>query len=86
MDKKRIENAVKEILSAIGEDPGRDGLKNTPSRVARMYAEILAGHDNGDPGAHLETTKSAQCAGQEMVVYCLDADGEGTCSADCALQ
>src|SRR5205809_194165 len=55
MDKTRIENAVKEILSAIGEDPERDGLKNTPARVARMYTEILAGHEN-DPGKHLETT------------------------------
>ncbi len=55
MDNKRIEAAVKEILAAVGEDPSRDGLLNTPSRVARMYAEILGGMAS-DPGVHLETT------------------------------
>ena len=54
MDLKRIENAVKEILSAIGEDPNRDGLKETPARVARMYEEII--NCDEDPGIHLETT------------------------------
>ncbi|MDR2518160.1 MAG: GTP cyclohydrolase I FolE [Spirochaetaceae bacterium] len=43
MDKKRIENAVREILLAIGEDPDREGLAETPARVARMYEEIFAG-------------------------------------------
>jgi GTP cyclohydrolase I len=43
MDKKRIEKAVKEILYAIGENPNREGLKDTPSRVARMYEEIFSG-------------------------------------------
>jgi GTP cyclohydrolase I len=43
MDLPRIENAVREILSAIGEDPEREGLKDTPQRVARMYAEVFAG-------------------------------------------
>jgi len=47
IDKKRIENAVKEILFAIGEDPNREGLVETPARVADMYAEIFAGlHTN----------------------------------------
>jgi GTP cyclohydrolase I len=47
IDKKRIENAVKEILFAIGEDPTREGLVETPARVADMYAEIFAGlHTN----------------------------------------
>ena len=55
MDQKRIERAVKEILSAVGEDSERDGLLETPARVARMYAEILGGHSD-DPGTHLETT------------------------------
>ena len=40
---KRIEAAVREILIAVGEDPDRDGLKRTPSRVARSYAELFAG-------------------------------------------
>jgi GTP cyclohydrolase IA len=43
VDMPRIERAVREILLAIGEDPDRDGLADTPARVARMYAEQLAG-------------------------------------------
>jgi GTP cyclohydrolase I len=46
-DLPRIERAVREILEAIGEDPDRDGLKGTPRRVARAYAESFAGlHQN----------------------------------------
>ena len=43
MDLPKIENAVRDILEAIGEDPGREGLLETPQRVARMYAEVFAG-------------------------------------------
>ncbi len=43
MDLPRIENAVREILEAIGEDTEREGLQETPQRVARMYAEVFAG-------------------------------------------
>jgi GTP cyclohydrolase I len=43
VDQDRIERAVREILIAVGEDPDRDGLVNTPARVARMYAEQFAG-------------------------------------------
>ena len=43
MDTKRIEKAVREILIAVGEDPGRKDIKDTPKRVAEMYEEILAG-------------------------------------------
>src|SRR5579871_2685619 len=43
VDQARIERAVREILLAIGEDPERDGLLDTPARVARMYAEQFAG-------------------------------------------
>lgn len=54
IDLPRIENAVKEILAAIGEDPQRDGLLDTPKRVARMYAEVCRGlHE--DPRVHLQT-------------------------------
>lgn len=45
VDKQRIENAVKEILLAIGENPDREGLLDTPARVARMYEEITCGYD-----------------------------------------
>jgi GTP cyclohydrolase I len=52
IDEARIEKAVREILSAVGEDLNRDGLKGTPARVARMYSELLAGmHD--DPNTHI---------------------------------
>ncbi len=43
VDQQRIERAVREILLALGEDPERDGLVDTPARVARMYAEQFAG-------------------------------------------
>lgn len=43
MDKERIQNAVREILIAVGEDPDREGLLETPKRVANMYEEIFAG-------------------------------------------
>lgn len=43
MDYPRIERAVREIIEAIGENPEREGLKETPARVARMYGEIFAG-------------------------------------------
>jgi GTP cyclohydrolase I len=43
VDLDRIERAVREILLAIGEDPERDGLRRTPARVARAYAELFAG-------------------------------------------
>ncbi len=53
VDKPRIERAVREILFAIGEDPDREGLIETPARVARMYAELFAGL-NQDPAKHLQ--------------------------------
>ena len=54
VDGKRIEKAVSEILLAVGEDPEREGLKKTPERVARMYAELLAGMQE-DPKKHLRS-------------------------------
>ncbi|MDZ7676546.1 MAG: GTP cyclohydrolase I FolE [Acidimicrobiales bacterium] len=58
IDHPRIEKAVREILEAIGEDADRDGLQETPARVARMYAEIFGGlHDT--PDRHLKTTFEA---------------------------
>lgn len=52
IDKPRIERAVREILAAIGEDPDREGLKDTPARVARMYAELFSGL-RARPAEHL---------------------------------
>jgi GTP cyclohydrolase I len=42
-DEKRAENAIRELLIAVGEDPDREGLRETPARVARAYREIFAG-------------------------------------------
>lgn len=55
IDQPRIAAAVREILVAVGEDPDRDGLKSTPGRVARSFAEIFAGLHT-DPDDVLETT------------------------------
>jgi GTP cyclohydrolase I len=49
IDQARIEKAVREIIEAIGEDPDREGLTETPKRVARFYAEVFDGLGN-DPG------------------------------------
>lgn len=58
VDLPRIEAAVREILIAIGEDPTRDGLVDTPARVARMYGETCLGlHE--DPMRHLKVTFDA---------------------------
>ena len=55
IDQDRIRAAVREILFAIGEDPDREGLCDTPERVARTYAELFAGL-RSDPRAHLQKT------------------------------
>ncbi len=53
VDLPRIERAVREILAAVGENPDREGLADTPARVARMYAEMFRGlHE--DPRRHLQ--------------------------------
>jgi GTP cyclohydrolase I len=58
IDTARVERAVREILEAIGEDPDRDGLVRTPTRIAHMYEEIFAGlHE--DPSRHLTVTFEA---------------------------
>jgi GTP cyclohydrolase I len=54
-DQERAEAAVRELLLAVGEDPDRQGLKETPARVARAYREIFAGLYT-DPDTVLETT------------------------------
>ena len=54
VDTERIEKAVKEILLAVGEDVEREGLKKTPERVGKMYAELLAGMRE-DPKDHLRS-------------------------------
>jgi GTP cyclohydrolase I len=65
VDLDRVAAAVREILAAVGEDPDRDGLLDTPQRVARSYAELLAGYRE-DPGAHLDRQFSVDH--DEMVI------------------
>jgi GTP cyclohydrolase I len=55
VDHERIEAAVREILLAVGEDPDREGLRETPARVARLYAEVFSGL-HADPRALLAKT------------------------------
>lgn len=59
MDKERIERAFREILIAIGEDPDREGLVETPKRVANMYEEIFSGLTE-DPEQHLKMFREGQ--------------------------
>ncbi len=55
MDLQRIEQAVREILIAVGENPEREGIVETPARVARMYQEVFSGLKT-DPGELLDAT------------------------------
>lgn len=65
VDKQKIEEAVKLLLEGIGEDANREGLQETPSRIARMYEEIFGGMDE-DAAGHLD--KTFQVNNNEMVV------------------
>mgnify|MGYP000023112521 CR=1 FL=1 len=65
VDTARIEAAVREILAAVGEDPDRDGLLETPKRVAKAYNEILGGYQE-DPAAHLD--KQFEVDHRELVI------------------
>lgn len=65
MDKERIQNAIREILIAVGEDPDREGLLETPKRVANMYEEIFAGLTE-DPKQHIKLFNEQ--SNDEMVI------------------
>lgn len=65
VDRARLERVMREMLEAIGEDPEREGLRDTPARIARMYAEIFAGLEQ-DPSVHLQTQFTE--AHHEMVI------------------
>lgn len=75
IDLGRIEKAVREILIAVGEDPDRDGLQQTPARVARAYAELFAGL-RVDPAQVLSTTFEAN---HEELVIVRDIDVMSLC-------
>lgn len=74
-DAQRVERAVREILIAIGEDPDRPGLRDTPARVARSYAEIFAGLRQ-DPADVLTRTFSI---GHDEMVLVKDIEMFSTC-------
>jgi GTP cyclohydrolase I len=65
VDHDRVKRAVREILIAVGEDPDREGLVETPRRVAKSFAELFAGLRE-DPSVHLETVFTAEY--DEMVL------------------
>ncbi|PZF99981.1 GTP cyclohydrolase I FolE [Micromonospora endophytica] len=75
IDLARIEKAVREILIAVGENPDRDGLQQTPARVARAYAELFAGL-RVDPATVLTTTFEAN---HEELVLVRDIDVMSLC-------
>ncbi len=62
VNKDKVKEAVRLLLEGIGEDPERDGLKETPERVARMYEELLAGME-ASAGEHLAKTFEASDPG-----------------------
>ncbi|MDO4901552.1 GTP cyclohydrolase I FolE [Actinomyces sp.] len=64
-DPDGVRRAVRDLLIAVGEDPDRDGLRDTPDRIARALAEMFSGLSE-DPACHLETVFDA--AHQEMVL------------------
>lgn len=75
VDLKAIEEAVRTILRAVGEDPDREGLRETPARVARMYAELFKGL-RSDPRRHLQKVFTER---YDEVVLVKDISFESTC-------
>ncbi|MGV8910928.1 MAG: GTP cyclohydrolase I FolE [Propionicimonas sp.] len=75
IDLERAERAVRELLIAIGEDPDRDGLKETPARVARSYVEIFAGMTQ-EPEDVLTTTFEI---GHDELILVRDIEVYSTC-------
>lgn len=75
VDLPRIERAVREILLAIGEDPGREGLADTPARVARAYAHVFAGLRQS-PAEHLSRVFPEVTEG---VIVCRDIEFASMC-------
>lgn len=68
MDKVKIEKAVRDILEAIGEDPNREGLIETPSRVARMYEEVFEGIKYSNEEIAKMFDKKFEQKGNDLVV------------------
>ena len=75
VDRGRVEGLVRELLEAIGEDPTREGLVETPRRVAEMYVELFEGIE-ADPGEHLRVTFEA---GHDEIVMVRDIPFTSLC-------
>lgn len=75
IDNQKIQSAVREILIAVGENPDREGLKDTPDRVARMLEELTCGYDY-DASEHLSKTFIESGSG---IVIEKDIDFSSTC-------
>ena len=75
VDQPRVQRLVRELLEAIGEDPDRDGLVDTPRRVADMYLELFEGIES-DPGEHLRVTFEA---GHDEMVMVTDIPFTSLC-------
>ena len=75
VDEERIRKAVREILEAVGEDADREGLRETPRRVARLWTELLAGQDE-DPSVHLQAVFDEQ---HHEIVLIRDIAFHSTC-------
>ena len=70
MDTDTIERCIRELLVALGDDPEREGLKDTPKRVARMFAEVFEGmqYTNAEIAEKFGTTltrRSMRCTGRQ---------------------
>ena len=74
-DSARVRQAVRMLLEAVGEDPDREGLRDTPARVARMYEEIFSGLAE-DPAVHLKALFDEQ---HHEVVLVRDIPFHSTC-------
>jgi GTP cyclohydrolase I len=74
-DSLRIQRAVKELLLAVGEDPSREGLQDTPCRVARMYEEVLAGM-HADP---IEELKVYTAKNEDEMILVKDISFHSMC-------
>ena len=71
IDQDKIREAVKLLLEGIGEEPGREGLKDTPDRVARMYGEILAGMeaDAAEPLSRVFSVESSEMVLEKDITF-----------------
>ena len=74
-DFERAKAAVRELLIAVGEDPNREGLLDTPKRVAKMYRELFAGLEQ-DPAEHLARTFDEE---YDEIVILRDIQFSSTC-------